>query len=49
MTKIFIKGLMFCFRKRFITLQLTIVVNFHDNSQCVIATSIEDLFTNIDL
>lgn len=48
MAKALLKALIIGSRWRIISLQLTFVVNFHDNSQCVVTTSIEDLLTKID-
>lgn len=48
MTKIFLKMLMFCSKWRIISVKMTIIVNFHDNSKCVVATSIQDLLTKIN-
>lgn len=48
MAKLFYKTLMVFSRWRIISIHLTIVVNFHDNSQCVVTTSIQDLLTEIN-
>ncbi len=45
MAKFLFKTLRFCSRWRIICVHLTIVVNFHDNSKCVVTTSIQDLLT----
>lgn len=48
MAKIFFNMLTFCSKWRIINVEVTIVVNFHDNSKCVVTTSIQDLLTRID-